>query len=112
MHIKQEKRIVKWMIVLYCRKKHKSATRCPDCQKLLEYAEKKLNTCRYGENKTACKKCPTHCYAPAYREKIRAVMRFSGPRMILYHPVAMLRYCFQKQTITSQKQTDLKPNKK
>lgn len=32
--------------------------------------------------------CRVHCYKPAMREKIRAVMRFSGPRMIFHHPVA------------------------
>ncbi len=26
------------------------------------------------------------------REKIRAVMRFSGPRMIFHHPVAAVRH--------------------
>ena len=31
-------------------------------------------------------------YKPDMREKIRAVMRFSGPRMIFYHPVAAIRH--------------------
>jgi hypothetical protein len=26
------------------------------------------------------------CYTPDMRERIRAVMRFSGPRMLLHHP--------------------------
>jgi hypothetical protein len=26
------------------------------------------------------------------REKIRAVMRFSGPRMLLYHPITAIRH--------------------
>lgn len=94
--IEREKRTVGLMIALYCRRQHGSAALCPDCQELLAYAEKKLDGCRYGDSKAVCKKCPTHCYAPAYREKIRAVMRFSGPRMILYHPGSALRHCFQK----------------
>ena len=28
-----------------------------------------------------------HCYQPQMREQIRQVMRYSGPRMLLYHPV-------------------------
>jgi len=29
------------------------------------------------------------------REKIRAVMRFSGPRMIFHHPVAAIRHVIE-----------------
>ena len=84
--IEKEKHTVGLMIAFYCRKKHKAVALCIDCRELLEYAEKKLDACRYGESKAACKMCPTHCYASAYLERIRTVMRFSGPRMILYHP--------------------------
>ena len=96
MRIKQEKQTVRLMIALYCRKQHGTATLCSDCRELQEYAERKLDACRYGDSKAACKRCPAHCYTPAYRERIRMVMRFSGPRMILHHPIAMLRYYFQK----------------
>ena len=29
------------------------------------------------------------------REKIRAVMRFAGPRMVFHHPVAALRHVYE-----------------
>lgn len=44
------------------------------------------------ETKTFCANCRVHCYKPDMREKIRAVMRFSGPRMIFYHPVAAIHH--------------------
>jgi len=50
---------------------------CPDCRKLLDHGIAKLLLCPY-DPKPMCKKCTTHCYAPDYRERIRAVMRFSG----------------------------------
>ena len=64
----KEQYVVEEMIRLYCRKKHPKEKRqegqmCPDCQKLSDYAK------------------------PEMREQIRQVMRFSGPRMLLYHPV-------------------------
>ena len=90
--IKKEKQTIEKMIRLYCRRKEKNASLCEDCGLLLSYALRRLDTCRWGKDKRACKKCPAHCYTPAYREKIRAVMRFSGPRMMLYHPVAALRH--------------------
>ena len=56
------------------------------------YACRRLETCRYGPLKGSCKQCTVHCYAPAQREKIRAVMRYAGPRMLLYHPLEALRH--------------------
>ena len=41
----------------------------------------------FMENKTFCSNCRVHCYKPEMREKIREVMRFSGPRMLLCHPI-------------------------
>lgn len=55
----------------------KALVLCHDCQKLLSHGIAKLLLCPY-DPKPMCKKCPTHCYAPGYREKIRQVMRFSG----------------------------------
>ena len=37
-----------------------------------------------------------HCYAPAQREQIRAIMRYAGPRMILHHRVAAIRHLLKK----------------
>ena len=45
------------------------------------------NVLFFMENKTFCSNCRVHCYKPEMREKIREVMRFSGPRMLLCHPI-------------------------
>lgn len=58
------------------------------------FACRRLDQCRYGEKKTACKHCATHCYAPKEREQIREVMRWVGPRMILYSPKDVITYTF------------------
>ena len=47
----------------------------------------RIHKCPFMETKTFCSACKVHCYKPEMREKIRAVMRFSGPRMLLYHPI-------------------------
>ena len=44
--------------------------------------------------------CNVHCYRPDMREKIREVMRFSGPLMIFHHPMEALRYILTKQNET------------
>lgn len=80
------------MIGLYCRRKEGNRELCAECSRLLEYARARLERCPFGENKGCCRDCAVHCYSPEMRERIRAVMRFAGPRMILAHPIAALRH--------------------
>lgn len=84
--------MVEEMIRLYCRENHageekRSGKLCPQCQELADYARLRSEKCPFMETKTFCANCKVHCYKPAMREQIRQVMRFSGPRMLLYHPV-------------------------
>lgn len=90
--IEHEKAIIEQMIRLYCRHREKHKTLCPECQHLLAYAHKRLEGCRYGDQKPSCRLCPMHCYAPPYRAKIREVMRYSGLRMLLHHPLDAIRH--------------------
>ncbi len=92
--INEEQRVVEQMIRLYCRKKEGNENLCESCSELLQYATKRLERCRFSNNKTTCKKCPVHCYSPKMRERIREVMRWAGPRMIIYHPIAAIKHLF------------------
>jgi hypothetical protein len=63
---------------VYCRRHH--GTRgglCSDCTALVAYARRRLSACPY-DPKPKCKLCPTHCYKPAMRARVREVMKFSG----------------------------------
>ena len=91
-----EKKTARHMIELWCRKNHGSPELCDECRELLDYSIARLDRCRFGNNKTKCHKCPVHCYRPDMRERIRTVMRFSGPRMILHHPLEALRYLLSR----------------
>ena len=91
-----EKRTVRHMIELWCRKKHGGRELCSECGELLDYSLARLERCKFGDDKSKCHKWPVHCYRPDMREKIRTVMRFSGPRMMLYHPLEALRYLLSK----------------
>ena len=94
--IEEEKMVVEQMIRLYCQKKEGHGSLCPRCQELLEYALHRLDRCRYGQDKPTCKKCPVHCYRPEMKERIRTVMRWSGPRMIRYHPLAAIKHLLRE----------------
>lgn len=85
--ITREKRTVEAMIGLFCRAQHgTSHGLCAECTALQDYARLRLEKCPFQADKTACAKCPVHCYRPAERQQIRAVMRYAGPRMLLRHP--------------------------
>ena len=92
--IEREKQTVRKMIELYCRHRLKQDTMPDEYLHLAEFACRRLDHCKYGENKTVCKDCPTHCYAPKEREQIRKVMRWVGPRMFFYSPIDAIRHLF------------------
>lgn len=92
----REKAIVSQMITLYCKKQHKTKNGlCAACAALDAYAKQRSEACPFMETKTFCSNCPVHCYKPQMRESIRDVMRFSGPRMILYHPILAIRHVIE-----------------
>ena len=93
----REKRMVSEMIALYCRRRHgtRGGGLCPECAELAEYARQRSDRCPFMETKTFCSNSREHCYKPEMREKIREVMRFSGPRMIFHHPVAAVRHVME-----------------
>jgi hypothetical protein len=84
--IDREKKTIAAMVTLYCKDHHRRKSVCPECSGLVQYSLARLSTCRFRDMKPTCAKCPIHCYSPAMRESVRAVMRYSGPRMILHHP--------------------------
>jgi hypothetical protein len=90
-------------ILVYCRHKHPEADKkpaalhthdvkaiagrdvvlCAECAKLLAHAFVKRSYCPY-DPKPMCKHCPSHCYHPTYRARIREVMKFSGRHLVLH----------------------------
>ena len=106
----KELKILAEFIALACRSRHgreqkvpalpelagitrKPLSLCSDCAGLLDYAAGRLRACPL-EPKPSCKKCLVHCYRPEYRQKIRAVMAWSGKRLILRGRLDLLRHYF------------------
>ena len=91
--IVREKRIVTAIIELYCRSHHGNGPGlCGPCERLLEYARCRLDRCRFRGEKTPCVRCPVPCYGVKMRTRIREVMRYAGPRMLIHHPLMALRH--------------------
>ena len=96
----REAQMVSQMIALWCRGHHggehtieqvsddepvrvklglRTITLCPECAELQKYAIARIEHCPHMGTKTFCSACPSHCYRPAMREKIREVMRWLSP---------------------------------
>jgi hypothetical protein len=87
----REWKTISAMLRLYCRRHHHAREKlCAECESMLEYARARLDRCRFGAEKPACAKCPVHCYSHERRERIKEVMRYAGPRMLLSHPILSL----------------------
>lgn len=81
-----EIRLVSEMIRLYY-KKHEG-----NPEELINYAKLRIGKCPFMETKTFCSACKVHCYEKKRREQIKAVMRWSGPRMLWHHPIMTIKH--------------------
>ena len=92
---REEKQVMTMMVRVYCRgQKHqpKGEGLCPACAALLSYAHNRIDLCPRMKEKTFCSKCPSPCYEPRQREEIRGVMRYAAPRVLLRHPLMVIRH--------------------
>jgi hypothetical protein len=114
----KEKRLIPVMIKKYCRGTHKLKRKahsiphggvCEECKALTEYALFRLEKCPFKVNKQFCSFCKIHCYKPEYREEIKKVMKYSGPRMLFSHPIFALSHV--AQMIKFKKQQTKEENK-
>ncbi|MBR5259470.1 MAG: nitrous oxide-stimulated promoter family protein [Eggerthellaceae bacterium] len=102
----REKKTISQMIALYCEHNHKIADQthsaycgesvCEACAELDAYAVLRTQRCRKMDVKTSCEQCGNHCYRADMRERIRAAMRYSGPRMLTRHPIAAIRHLLNR----------------
>jgi hypothetical protein len=96
MSVKHERKTAAAMIRLFCRAHHRRGDLCEQCVELLQYADARLAACPFGGRKPACRKCPVHCYRKEMKERITEVMRWSGPRMMIHHPVMAFRHLLRE----------------
>jgi hypothetical protein len=85
--MRREKKTMAAMVTIFCVDHHGGTPLCAECRELLDYALRRLDHCPFGEQKPVCAQCTVHCYKPTMRERVREVMRYSGPRMTLRHPM-------------------------
>lgn len=95
--IEREKRTIEAMLNIFCSDHHQdNGALCAECKQMLDYAQRRLSTCPFQAAKPACNHCKVHCYAPEMRNRVKAVMRYAGPRMTLRFPLLSLLHLFDK----------------
>ena len=87
----REIKVVTLMIHLYCQH-HDDINE----KELCDYASLRIQKCPMMATKTFCSQCQIHCYQKEKQEQIKKVMRYSGPRMIFYHPVLAIKHALSK----------------
>jgi len=106
--VRREQRTMRVMIRMYCVGHHQglqapfeielpSGPRardglCHECAAVLDYSFRRIESCRFGDEKPTCAQCAVHCFRPETRDHVRTVMRYSGPRMTIRHPYLALRH--------------------
>jgi len=88
----REQEALEAMMRMYCRHHHGRMPLCEECQALADYARRRLERCVFGDAKPTCANCLVHCYKAEMRERVRVMMRWAGPRMLLRHPVLAIRH--------------------
>ena len=94
-HLTRERNTINLMVALYCRDHHGGRSPlCADCATLRAYAIERLARCPFGTDKPTCANCTVHCYRQDMRDRVRAVMRYAGPRMLARHPLLTLLHLY------------------
>ena len=96
---------LKIMIQMYCSHKHHTTVLCDACTAIQDYALQRYQNCPYGKVKPVCSICPVHCYRLQMRVQIKKIMRLTGPRMMLHHPLKAIDHLILKKNFA----TKLKP---
>lgn len=96
--IRREKRTIAVMLQIFCRDHHGNTDGlCSECEGLQRYAYQRLDNCPFEEAKPACNHCEVHCYSRTMRERVRDVMRYAGPRMLLRHPILSVKHLLDER---------------
>jgi hypothetical protein len=97
--LRRERQTLQAMFQLYCSEQQHLVSQeqpgsalCVECQRLEDYALERLERCPFQADKPTCANCTVHCYKPEVRARVQTVMRVSGPRMLLRHPVLTARH--------------------
>jgi hypothetical protein len=96
--LKRERETIEVMIKMYCKHHHSFNNElCEKCKPILTYAFQKIDRCVFGHQKPVCNNCVIHCYVKDMRNKVKEIMRYSGPRMMFHYPYLGIMHLIDKR---------------
>lgn len=96
----QDLRTLEAMGRMYCKKYHPEAAKdhaglCPQCRETIDVTARRAQACPFNHEGN-CQDCSIKCQRGDAQDRIKAVMAYSAPRMLLAHPVMTFRYLKRK----------------
>lgn len=86
--VDSELKVINIMIDIYQKKFDDEV----ECNELRKYAKERLQKCKFGQNKPTCQNCKVHCYKPAFRQKVKQIMKYSGRKMLFSNPILVIKH--------------------
>lgn len=68
---------------------------CPQCAEVVEYAMARTKRCP-NNHEGNCADCEIHCFNGSMRERVKQMMAYAAPRMLVRHPIMTVRYLRKK----------------
>lgn len=109
--LKREATLLSLMVQDYCKQHHDCESLCDECHQFLVYALTRLACCPFGEKKPTCAKCKIHCYRASEKETARTIMRQTGPKMLLKHPLLTAEHLMKNLREVPDKPLNLRTKK-
>ena len=85
---------------MYCKKFHQDAAKdeaglCTECRQTVNATAQRTQACPFNHEGN-CQDCPIKCQRGDAQDRIKAIMKYSAPRMLFAHPAMTLRYLQRK----------------
>lgn len=97
-YLEEEHRTIVAMLSIYCKAHHNyDGNLCVKCEEVSQYSYARLQNCPFKNHKSTCGNCTVHCYKNSMRTQIKKIMRYSGPRMLMRHPIIAIKHLIHSQ---------------
>ncbi|MBR0405322.1 MAG: nitrous oxide-stimulated promoter family protein [Eggerthellaceae bacterium] len=94
-----DRRVLEAMGLIFCKAHHSgekdACGLCPSCRATVEETLARTAVCPFNHEGN-CQDCAIHCQRGEARERIREIMRYAAPRMVLRHPLMTAEYLRRK----------------
>lgn len=86
---------------IYCAAHHAGALKddagmCEECAAVIKYTHERASACPYNHEGN-CQDCKLKCNRGEQQQRIKAIMKYAAPRMLVKHPIMTMEYLAKKR---------------